>query len=69
MKIKLNGNDTETAAATLADLVSEFVAEKGVDTTALIAEYNFRVIKQEVWPEIRLSDGDVVELLSFVGGG
>ena len=69
MKIKLNGNDTDTSAASLSDLVSEFVAEKGVDTTALIAEYNYRVIKQEAWPDTRLGDGDVVELLSFVGGG
>lgn len=65
MKIRLNGRETETACTTLLELV----AEQDLETASLIAEYNFQVVRQEVWQNTRLSDGDVVELLSFVGGG
>lgn len=69
MKIKLNGSETRTDAQCLSDLVSEFVTGRGLDPEGLIAEYNYQVVRQDLWPDTRLNPGDVVELLSFVGGG
>ncbi len=65
MKISLNGNDIETSSITLMSLV----CEKGFDPKSLVAEYNFEVIKQDQWENVRLKEGDNIELLSFVGGG
>ena len=65
MKIKLNGVDVEFNKNTLMDLV----LEKGFDSSSLIAEVNYEVIKQEKWDQLEIKDGDSIELLSFVGGG
>lgn len=65
MEISLNGKAVPTESATLSELISE----TGFDTEALIAELNFAVVKQENWEKTPISDGDQIELLSFVGGG
>lgn len=65
MKINLNGEKIQSQSKTLMALV----LEKGFDPESLIAEVNFEVIKQEIWKDIFIKDGDNIELLSFVGGG
>ncbi len=65
MKINLNGKLVETHCHSLMDLVEE----QGLNPTALIAEYNFKVVKQAFWGHIHIKDKDNIELLSFVGGG
>jgi len=65
MQINLNGEKVESERQTLM----EFILEKGLDPTSLIAEVNFKVIRQEIWKEITIKEGDNIELLSFVGGG
>ena len=65
MKINLNGKLVETHCRSLMDLVEE----QGLNPTSLIAEYNFEVVKQELWSHLHIKDKDNIELLSFVGGG
>ena len=65
MKISLNGNVIETQTATLATLL----VEKEYNPDALVAEVNLEVIRQEFWKSFKIKDGDVIELLNFVGGG
>ncbi|MBU1342089.1 MAG: sulfur carrier protein ThiS [Proteobacteria bacterium] len=65
MNIRLNGKQVASKSRTLMDLV----LEKGFDPDALIAEVNFKVIRQEIWKEVAIREGDIIELLSFVGGG
>ena len=65
MKINLNGKKMESESQTLMDLV----LEKGLDPNSLIAEVNFEVIRQEIWKDVSIKNGDNIELLSFVGGG
>ncbi|MDD2463761.1 MAG: sulfur carrier protein ThiS [Desulfobulbus sp.] len=47
----------------------QLIAEKGLNSGALVVELNQHIIKQEHWPTTELEDGDRLELLSFVGGG
>ena len=61
MKITVNGNEKEFGdALTMQDLINALNLE---------AALNMEVVKQEKWSACRLSDGDKVELLDFVGGG
>ena len=65
MKIDLNGKKVKSESKTLMDLV----IEKDLDPNSLIAEVNFEVIRQDIWKDVSIKDGDNIELLSFVGGG
>jgi thiamine biosynthesis protein ThiS len=66
MKLTVNGNPVElpdgsTVAALLARLV--------VDAARVAVERNEDVVPRGAWSETRLSDGDAVEIVTFVGGG
>jgi len=65
MKINLNGKPVAINSLSLLDLV----AEQGLNPKSLIAEYNYEVVQQELWGNIRIKDKDNIELLNFVGGG
>ncbi len=65
MEINLNGEKIQSQSRTIMDLV----LDKGLSPEFLIAELNFKVIKQENWDNTALKKGDNIELLSFVQGG
>ena len=66
MRISLNGEEREVAAgATVASLVADLKLPAG----RLAVEHNQRVVPRSEHAEVRLSDGDRLELVSFVGGG
>jgi sulfur carrier protein len=65
MEIHINGHRETCPDGTLAQLV----AAKELAPEALVIELNGIIVRQEQWPAIRLKDGDILELLSFVGGG
>ncbi len=65
MHILINGQREISPPCTIAELV----ARKGLSPQALVVELNRTLIRQELWPTIRLKDDDILELLSFVGGG
>jgi thiamine biosynthesis protein ThiS len=51
--------------ATLADLL----AGLGLDARGVVVELNRRIVRRPQLADTRLADGDVVELVHFVGGG
>ncbi|PID72348.1 MAG: thiamine biosynthesis protein ThiS [Desulfobulbus propionicus] len=65
MNIQINGQQQASQAATLGALI----ADLGLEKKSLVVEYNGAIVKQEAWDATRLSDGDTLELLNFVGGG
>jgi thiamine biosynthesis protein ThiS len=66
VRISLNGEEREVAdGATVASLVAELKLPAG----RLAVEHNRRVVPRSAHGEVRLSDGDRLELVSFVGGG
>jgi sulfur carrier protein len=66
MKIQVNGEAREyPEGMTLAELIATLkIGEK-----VMAAAVNMEIVKKDRWGEHRLSDGDRVELLHFVGGG
>ena len=66
MKITLNGQLKEfDNDLPLLQVVSSFGKKKD----EVIAEINGNIVKKPLWVETTIHDGDVVELVSFVGGG
>jgi len=66
MAILVNGEPkTVPAESTVADLVRIL----GLDKAACAVEVNKRLVPKSKHPQHALSDGDVVELVTLVGGG
>jgi sulfur carrier protein len=65
MNIIVNGKPESVASESIA----AYIHARGMDPKALVVEHNGRVIAQEQWDRTPLSQGDRLELLSFVGGG
>ena len=65
MELTINGTVESIAPCTIEQLVQH----KGLRVEGLVVEHNLLIVKQPEWADIRLSEGDTLELLSFVGGG
>jgi thiamine biosynthesis protein ThiS len=65
MNIKVNGEDYETASNTLDGLLGELK----VIPERVAVEVNLKIIKKVDVPEFPIKEGDVVEIVNFVGGG
>ena len=49
--------------------LKEYLLGKGYDINSVIVEYNFNILKSELWDSTGINDKDNIEILSFVGGG
>lgn len=66
MKIELNGKVTEFNDGIS---VSELINLKKLDPEGIVIELNMEIIKKDTRNATFLKEGDVVEILHFVGGG
>ena len=60
-----NQTRTVNSGSTLAELI----ADMGLDAARIAVEYNRDILTREQLPEISLNEGDVIEIVNFVGGG
>ena len=66
MKIKINGKvEILVEARTLQDLVKV----KGLEGCQMVMEHNGVIIRNDLWSQIILNDGDTLEFFRLVGGG
>lgn len=66
MKVTVNGQAREVAeGATVAALL----AELRLDAARVAVERNLDVVPRRTYAEVRLADGDALEIVTFVGGG
>jgi thiazole synthase len=65
MRLKVNGEDYETDRETLTELLHEMK----IIPERVAVEVNLKVIKRADFGQFRLSNGDNVEIVYFVGGG
>ncbi len=65
MKLTINGEDREVAAATVWSLLEEL----GLHPQATVVERNREIVDRQAYRDIRLAEGDVLELVRLVGGG
>lgn len=65
MRIEVNGELRETAAATVLALVHEL----SLDPRKVAVERNLEIVPRSLHGETALAEGDRIELVQFVGGG
>jgi thiamine biosynthesis protein ThiS len=66
MTLSINGEDRDfEAISTLSDLV----AQLGMKPDRVAIELNRELVPRDLWPATRLSNGDKLEIVHFVGGG
>jgi|UniRef100_A0A7C3SJP7 thiamine biosynthesis protein ThiS len=65
MKLTINGEPREVAARTLLGLLEEL----GLEPKSIVVERNATILDRNLYQEILLSEGDVLELVRIVGGG
>jgi thiamine biosynthesis protein ThiS len=64
--IQVNGQEmNEIKGKNLKD----FLCERGYYLERIVVEYNGEIIPKESLQEIKILDGDTIEVLNFVGGG
>ena len=49
--------------------LKEYLTNRGYDINSVIVEFNFNILKSELWDSTGINDKDNIEILSFVGGG
>jgi thiamine biosynthesis protein ThiS len=66
MDVVINGERRQiTPGVTLLQLLKELE----LDPRAVVVEHNRKIVRRAGLGEVRVSDGDAIELVHFVGGG
>lgn len=63
--VKINGEEQARDGMMLLD----FLKEAGYDSRAVAVEYNDAILEKAAYETTKLQDGDVVEVVCFMGGG
>ena len=63
--VKINGKEVETNGKTL----TEYLQSANYDTRTIVVELNEEIVPKTQYGETILQDGDIVEIISFMGGG
>jgi thiazole synthase len=65
VKLTINGETKDSGAGTLAALVESL----GMKSDRVAVELNREIVPRGQWAETKLTDGDRLEIVHFVGGG
>ncbi|MGE5851623.1 MAG: sulfur carrier protein ThiS [Deltaproteobacteria bacterium] len=66
MKLKINGEEREIADGLT---VTALLEELKIRPARVVVERNREIVAREVYGITRLADGDMLEIVHFVGGG
>jgi sulfur carrier protein len=66
MKLKINGEEREIADGLT---VTALLEERKIRPARVVVERNREIVAREVYGITRLADGDMLEIVHFVGGG
>lgn len=66
MKLKINGEEREIADGLT---VTALLEELNIRPARVVVERNREIVAREVYGITRLADGDMLEIVHFVGGG
>ncbi|WP_273213071.1 sulfur carrier protein ThiS [Helicobacter rodentium] len=65
MRIKLNGSLIDTESKSVLELLQEYK----IEAKSVAVAINLEIVKQDKWDSYLLQENDVVECLTFMGGG
>ncbi len=66
MDVVINGEHKRvTPGASLLDVLSQLE----LDPRAVVVEHNRRIVRRPALGDVKVNEGDAIELVHFVGGG
>lgn len=69
MRIRVNGEEREIPQdMTIQAFMEDYVRQRGLDLTLFTVALNFCIQPWGQW-DIRLAEGDNLEIMRFIGGG
>ena len=69
MKIRVNGEEKIIELDQQNALLSIALNSMGYKSNTIVVELNNLIINSTKWEEVKLKDGDNLEIVSIVGGG
>lgn len=69
MELLINGQAREFAELREGSAVSDLLAALQLKGDRVALERNGEIVSRAAWGEVRLADGDKIEIVHFVGGG
>lgn len=66
MRLLLNGEDREIAEVSS---VADLVVALGLDPRKVAVERNLEIVPRSTYASAALTDGDRIEIVTFIGGG
>ena len=66
--VQINGEQFDASEAAGRTLLA-YATEAGYDPVGIVIEKNMEIIHREDFDKVSIADGDVIEILHFVGGG
>ena len=69
MKIKVNGEEKKIELDQENALLSKALNLMGYKSNTIVVELNDLIINSIKWGEVKIKDGDNLEIVSIVGGG
>lgn len=64
--VRINGNEIEHMEG---KTIAQYLVESGYDSRRVAVEKNGVIVPKESYEEVRISEADTLEVVSFVGGG
>jgi thiamine biosynthesis protein ThiS len=64
--IQVNGESREAHAGST---VTELLVQLGLNSGRVAVEYNLHILPKAKWDETQVEQGDLFEIVQFVGGG
>ena len=69
MKIRVNGEEKKIELDQENALLSTALIHMGYKPNTIVVELNNLIINSMKWKQVKLKDGDNLEIVSIVGGG
>tara|TARA_B100000287_G_C20341731_1_gene666084 strand:+ start:221 stop:430 length:210 start_codon:yes stop_codon:yes gene_type:complete len=69
MRINLNGEEKKLELDQENALLSTALNSMGYKSNTIVVELNNLIINSKKWENVKLKDGDNLEIVSIVGGG
>ena len=63
--VKINGEDVDAAGVVLG----KYLDDNGYNRLTIAVERNYEIVTKDKYDDVTIEDGDVIDVVSFVGGG
>ena len=65
MDVVINGEHKRVTPGSLLDILGQLE----LDPRAVVVEHNRRIVRRPALGDVKVNEGDAIELVHFVGGG